>query len=233
MSVLKRIYTNDIVRSILWFAVRLWLGYEWITAASEKLGNGSAAWVGPQAGTAIKGFLTFAASPAQTSGDHPAVLGWYAWLINHIFLPNATILSYMVAYGELLIGIALILGLFTRFAAFWAALLNLLFMLAGQAGINPPMFTLEMGILLAGGTAGLFGMDPVAIPMLKNAVNKVFGRKAAVSVPTPAPVPADAPAFKAIDRERYITAEHRVETPEQADAKTAEKVDLPPAFPMW
>lgn len=209
MNVLKRIYTNKMVRADLWFFVRVYLAYEWISASAEKLGNGSAAWIGPQAGTAIKGFLTFAASPAQTSGDHPSVLGWYAWLINHVFLPNATAFSYMVAFGELCIGIALGVGLFTRFAAFWAAVLNLLFMLAGSTGINPPMFTLELLILLVGGTAGVFGMDPVAMPLLKKGFNRIFRRKA------PIVVPAEAPVFQPIDRERYIAGEHHVETPEQ------------------
>ncbi|HLV98281.1 MAG TPA: DoxX family membrane protein [Ktedonobacterales bacterium] len=209
MNALKRIYTSKAIRSDLWFLVRLYLAYEWISAATEKLGTGSAVWIGTKAGTAIKGFLTFAASPTQTGGDHPSVLGWYAWLINHVFLPNATALSYMVAFGELFIGIALGIGLFTRFAAFWAAFLNLLFMLAGSTGINPPMFTLEMMILLVGGTAGLFGMDIVAIPLLKKAVNRIFGRK------VPVVVPAEAPVFQPIDRERYIASEHQVETPEQ------------------
>lgn len=210
MNVLKRISTDKNVRSVLWFFVRVYLAYEWIMAAADKLGKDSAVWIGPQAGTAIKGFLTFAASPTQTSGDHPNVLNWYAWLINHVFLPNATAFSYMVAFGELAIGIALGIGVFTRFAAFWAAFLNLLFMLAGSTGINPPMFTLEMMILLVGGTAGLFGMDAVAIPLLKQGFNRFFGRKSPVVVPTAAP------AFQPIDRERYIASEHNIETPEQS-----------------
>ncbi len=208
MNVLKRIYTNKMVRSDLWFVVRLYLAYEWISAAADKLGKDSAVWIGPKAGIAIKGFLTFAASPAQTGGAHPSVLGWYAWLINHVFLPNATAFSYMVAFGELAIGIALGIGLFTRFAAFWAAFLNLMFLLAGSTGINPPMFTLEMAILLVGGTAGLFGMDVVAIPLLKKGVNRIFGRKAPVVV-------SAEPGFLPIDRERYIAGEHNVETPKQ------------------
>ncbi|HEY7348449.1 MAG TPA: DoxX family protein [Ktedonobacterales bacterium] len=211
MNLLKRIYTNNNLRSVLWFFVRVYLAYEWITASAEKLGTSSAVWVGPKAGTAVKGFLTFAASPAQTGGDHPSVLGWYAWLINHVFLPNATAFSYLVAFGELFIGIALGIGLFTRFAAFWAAFLNLLFMLAGSTGVNPPMFTLEMMILLVGGTAGLFGIDPVAIALLKKGTNQIFGRKA----PVPAPVPAEAAAFQPVDRERYIASEHQIETPER------------------
>ena len=36
---------------ILWLAVRLWLGYEWLNAGIEKLfGEGNAVWVGPKAG---------------------------------------------------------------------------------------------------------------------------------------------------------------------------------------
>jgi thiosulfate dehydrogenase [quinone] large subunit len=209
MNMLKRMYTSKVVRSDLWFLVRLYLAYEWISAAAEKLGKDSAVWIGPQAGTAIKGFLTFAASPAQTGGDHPSVLGWYAWLINHVFLPNATAFSYMVAFGELAIGIALGIGLFTRFAAFWAAFLNLLFMLAGSTGINPPMFTLEMMILLVGGTAGLFGLDLVVMPLLKKSYSRFFGRK------TPTSVTAETPVFQPIDRERYIASEHKVSTSEK------------------
>lgn len=209
MDTLKYVYNNKGMRAAIWFVLRLYLAYEWLDAAIEKLGKDSAVWVGPKAGTAIKGFLTFAASPQQTGGDHPSVLGWYAWLINHVFLPNATAFSYMVAFGELLVGLALLFGLFTRFAAFFAAFLNLNFMLSGSTGINVPMFTLALFILLVGGTAGLLGMDYAAIPLLKRGVNRVFKRPAPA-----APAPVAEPIFRPINRERYIAGEHQVETPD-------------------
>lgn len=88
------------MRAAIWFVIRLYLAYEWITAAMDKLGKDSAVWIGPKSGTAIKGFLGYAASAKMTGGDHPSVLGWYAWLINHVFLPNATVFSYMVVFGS-------------------------------------------------------------------------------------------------------------------------------------
>jgi thiosulfate dehydrogenase [quinone] large subunit len=209
MNALKYVYNSKGTRAALWFVIRLYLAYEWLDAAIEKLGKDSAVWIGPKAGTAVKGYLSFAASPTQTGGDHPNVLNWYAWLINHVFLPNATALSYIVAFGELFVGLALLFGLFTRFAAACAALMNLTYLLAGTTGVNVPMFTLEVFIVLVGGTAALIGMDYAAMPLLKKGVNRVFKRQAPA-----APVPAAEPVFRPIDRERYIASEHQVDTPD-------------------
>lgn len=209
MATLKRIYTNTLLRGTIWLVIRLWVGYEFLTAGWEKVtGSGSAVWVGNQAGVGIKGFLNHAISPAMTSGDHPSVLGWYADLIKNVFLPSAGVLTYMVAYGEVLVGLALIFGLFTRFAAFWAAFLNLMFLLAGSTGVNPPMFTLEVFILLVGGTAGLIGLDYFALPILGNITKHIFGHK------VEQPVVAEAPVFQPINKARYIASEHAVETPD-------------------
>lgn len=103
----------------------------------------------------------------MTGGAHASVLPPYVWLAQHAFLPAAVPLGYLVAVGETLIGIALIVGLFTRFAAFWGAVLNLLFLLAGSTGVNPSMFTIELSILLAGATAGLIGLDSYVLPSVK------------------------------------------------------------------
>ena len=63
------------------------------------------------------------------------------------------------AYGELLIGIALILGAFTGIAAFFGALLNWNFMMAGTASSNPMLFVLAIGLILAWKVAGYVGAD--------------------------------------------------------------------------
>lgn len=194
MNTLMSIFTNKAIRGIIWFAIRLYLGYEWIYAAIDKLGKDSAVWVGPKAGTGVKGFLNHAVSPQMTGGDHPSVLSWYAWLVNHVFLPNATALSYLIAYGELLVGIALIIGLFTRFTVFFGALMNLNFLLAGSTGINVPMFTLELAMLLVGGTAGLIGVDYFVLPLLSKLIKRDSGRE--VAAPAEAPMPA--PVFQSL-----------------------------------
>jgi thiosulfate dehydrogenase (quinone) large subunit len=142
------------------------------------------AFVGTQAGAGVKGFLTFALSPQMTGGAHPSVLPPYEWLARNVFLPNAIPVGYLVAIGEGLVGVALIVGLFTRFAAFWGAFLSLVFLLAGTTGVNPYMLTIELAILLAGATAGLIGLDYYALPLAKAQLAPWRKRRG-----TPAPLP--------------------------------------------
>ena len=159
---------------IAWLVVRLWLGYEWLTAGWEKaFGEGSALWVGPKAGAAVTGFLNGAiAKSALAPGfdvaktPHPAVQEWYAVLVQNYFLPNATAFSYLVAYGEILVGIALIVGIFTRFSAVMGVLMNLAYLFAGTTSTNPQLLVVGLTIALVGGLAvGYYGLDYFARPI--------------------------------------------------------------------
>ncbi len=47
--------------------------------------------------------------------------GFYQPLLENVFIPNAGLFSFLVAWGELALGIALILGVATRYAAFAGA----------------------------------------------------------------------------------------------------------------
>lgn len=167
---IEKLIPNAWVRATLWLIARLWVGYEFLTAGWSKLfGDEAAAFTGAHAGAGITGFLTYATSTPMAGGAHPSVLPPYVWAAQHLFLPLATPLGYAVAVGETLVGLALILGLVTRFAAFWGAFLNLMFLLAGSTGVNPYMLTIELGILLVGATAGLIGLDYYVLPYLKKA----------------------------------------------------------------
>lgn len=119
-------------------------------------------WVGEKAGVAVSGFLNGAV--AKSGGDHPDVAGWYAWFVENVALPNATVFSYMVAYGELLVGIALILGLFTGIAAFFGGFLNANFLLAGTVSSNPLLFILATWLVLGWRVAGWWGLDRWILP---------------------------------------------------------------------
>lgn len=165
---------NPKITGIVWLVVRLWLGYEWLMAGIEKaFGEGSAVWVGPKAGTAVTGFLkgAIAKSPLADGFDpiknpHPAVQEWYATLVRDVFLPNATLFSYLVAYGEILVGLALIVGLFTRFAAFWGIVMNLAYLFAGTTSTNPQLLVVGLVVLLVGGVAvSYYGLDYFARPI--------------------------------------------------------------------
>jgi thiosulfate dehydrogenase (quinone) large subunit len=116
---------------------------------------------------ALQGFLQFATSATMTTGPHPSVVGPYVWLTDHLFLPHAAFLSYLVTMGELMVGLGLILGIFTRVASLGGTLLNVNYMLAGSAGLNAPMLPIELSIVLVGTTAGLIGLDAVILPYLR------------------------------------------------------------------
>lgn len=141
---------------------RLYVGYEWLSAGLEKVQ--SPVWAGAQAGTAITGFVKGAL--AKTAGDHPDVQGWYATFLQSVVLPNAALWSQMVSYGELLVGIALILGAFTGIAAFFDSFMNANYLLAGTVSTNPVLFAIATLLVLAWKTAGWWGLDRWLLPAL-------------------------------------------------------------------
>ncbi len=148
----------------LWLLIRLYVGYEWLIAGWGKLTNPAGVWVGEKAGAAVTGFLGGALK--KTSGDHPDVQGFYAWFIQHVALPNAALLSYLVTFGEILVGVALILGLFTGIAAFFGGLMNANYLLAGTVSSNPVLFVLGLLLVLAWRTAGYWGLDRWVLPRI-------------------------------------------------------------------
>lgn len=139
---------------------RLYLGYAWITAGWHKIVDGFDA----------TGFLKGAL--AKASGEHPAVQGWWAAFIEHVALPNVGLFNVLVPWGELLVGIALILGLFTTFAALMGAVMNFSFMFSGTTSTNPQMILLTMFILVAGANAGRYGLDRWVVPYIRKFLNK-------------------------------------------------------------
>ncbi len=65
----------------------------------------------------------------------------------------------VVVYGEVLVGIALILGAFTGVAAFFGAMMNWNFMMAGSASTNPVLFIIAVALIMAWKVAGHIGAD--------------------------------------------------------------------------
>src|SRR5918995_731544 len=146
----------------VWLVVRVYLGYLWLVAGWGKLTDPSGIWVGSEAGAAVAGFAQGAMQ--QTTGEHPQVTGWYASFLENVVIPNAALFSYLVTFGEILVGVALILGLFTGIAAFCGAFMNASFIFAGTAGANPLMFILAILVIFAWRVAGYWGLDRWALP---------------------------------------------------------------------
>lgn len=141
----------------LWAVIRIYLGYSWLTGGLGKLTGG---------GFDASGFLQGAV--AQAGGDHPAVQGWWAVFLEQVALPNAGLFSFLVMWGEILVGIALILGVFTNFAALMGITMNFAFLFSGTVSTNAQMVLLTVFILVAGANAGRYGLDRWVMPYLRN-----------------------------------------------------------------
>jgi thiosulfate dehydrogenase [quinone] large subunit len=74
--------------------------------------------------------------------------------------------SKLVAVGETLVGIALIVGLFTGIAAFFGSFMNVNYLLAGAVSTNPILFVIATWLVLAWKTAGWWGLDRWVLPLL-------------------------------------------------------------------
>jgi len=146
----------------IWLLPRLWLGYQWLDAVSHKLTDPK--WV--QTGEALKGFWLNAVKIPET-GRPPIAFDWYRTFLQSLIDAQAyTWFAKLVVAGELLVGIALIVGAFTGIAALFGGLMNWNFMMAGSASTNPVLFIVAVGLILAWKVAGYIGADYVLLRFL-------------------------------------------------------------------
>jgi thiosulfate dehydrogenase [quinone] large subunit len=142
--------------------IRLYLGWSWVDASLHKVSD--PAWV--QTGEALKGFWVRAVT-IPDSGKPIAAYDWYRAFLQYM-LDNQwyTWFAKLVAYGELLIGIALILGAFVGIAAFFGAFMNWNFIMAGTASTNALLFVIAIVLILAWKVAGWYGLDRFLLPIV-------------------------------------------------------------------
>ncbi|MBP1967754.1 DoxX family protein [Paenibacillus aceris] len=141
--------------------LRFYLGWSWLQAGWGKIAGGN---------FDSSGFLKGAIKNA--SGDHPAVQSWWADFINHFALPNAGLFNVLVPWGEFLVGLGLILGIFTTFAVLMGLVMNFSYMFSGTTSTNPQMVLMGMLILAAGLNAGRIGVDRWVIPVINKKILK-------------------------------------------------------------
>ena len=96
--------------------------------------------------------------------------------------------ALLVTFGEIAVGVALIFGTLTGIAAFFGALMNVSYLLAGSTSSNPVLFTFAIGLMLAWKVAGYYGLDRYLLPRLGTpwSLGSVFRRQAE---PTAGPPP--------------------------------------------
>ncbi|MCT2197656.1 DoxX family membrane protein, partial [Paenibacillus sp. p3-SID1389] len=69
--------------------------------------------------------------------------------LEHFALPNVGLFNFLVPYGEFLVGLGLILGTFTTFAALMGFVMNAAFLFSGTVSTNAQMLILEVLVLVA------------------------------------------------------------------------------------
>ncbi len=147
----------------LWTIIRVWLGYQWILAAEHKIGD--AAWTG--GGAALKAFWVRAVAIPQLPAKPMITFDWYRTSLQYLLDIQAYAwFAKLVAYGELLVGIALVVGAFVGIAAFFGGLMNWNYMMAGTASTNPVLFLVAIVLILAWKVAGYYGLDYYLLPAL-------------------------------------------------------------------
>ncbi|MEO8570368.1 MAG: DoxX family protein [Chloroflexota bacterium] len=149
---------------LFWLPIRLFVGFAWLEAGWHKASG--AGWL--DGGAALQGYWTHAvAVPAQGAGSPAITYDWYRTFLQTLLDSQAyTWFAPLIAFGEIAVGLGLIVGCLTGFAAFFGALMNMSFLLAGSASSNPVMLTLAIGLILAWKVAGYYGVDRYILPML-------------------------------------------------------------------
>lgn len=145
----------------LWLIIRLYVGYQWISAGYGKLTN-------PEwwSGDALASFWAKAiAIPEQGRPD--IAYDWYRAFLTYMYDHQwYTWFSKIIMFGETTIGLCLILGAFVGIAAFLGCFLNWNFIMAGSASSNGLLFALSVLLVLAWKVAGWYGLDRYLLPML-------------------------------------------------------------------
>lgn len=150
-----RLLLGNVFFSLFWLPVRFFVGRDWLSAGWHKVTDPE--WT--QSGTALQAYWQRAA--AIPEGGRPAITydwfrqvlqfmldnGWYSWF------------GKLIAFGELLVGLGLLVGALVGIAAVFGTVMNFSFMLAGSASTNPVLFGLAVFLVLAWKVAGFWGLD--------------------------------------------------------------------------
>ena len=182
---IARFLFQGTIASWLWLVVRIYAGYSFLDAGWHKFTD--PAWM-DGTGQGILGFWQRAVAIPDAPARPLITFDWYRSFLQFLIDTNsAGWFSYVIVFGELAVGLGLILGAFVGLAAAGGLLMNLAFMLAGTTSTNPVLAILGVLLILAWKNAGYVGLDRFLLPLLGTPWRQPKPAKATV---TPRPVPA-------------------------------------------
>jgi thiosulfate dehydrogenase [quinone] large subunit len=146
----------------LYLGIRLFLGWEWLEAGWHKLTD--PAWF--QTGQALRSYWERAVVVPQQGRPpitYPAYRAFIQYMLDHNW---HTWFNQVIIWGEILVGLGLLVGGLTAIAATFALLMNFSFMFAGTVSSNPTMIILEALIIYGWRVSGWWGLDHILLPLL-------------------------------------------------------------------
>jgi thiosulfate dehydrogenase [quinone] large subunit len=185
---IARLLFQNTKASIIWLIVRLYVAFDFLQAGWHKLND--PAWMGD--GSGILAFWTRAAG-VNSAGQPVIAYGWYRSFIQFLIDSSSAVwFSKLIVAGELLVGLGLLVGGLVGVAAFFGALMNMSFLMAGTVSTNPVLFFAGIMLILAWKNAGYLGLDRFLLPLLRTPwdrpVRNVAPALPVIAPPLPQPV---------------------------------------------
>jgi thiosulfate dehydrogenase [quinone] large subunit len=154
---------QDIRSAAIWLPIRLYIGLDFLSAGWHKFGD--PAWM--DNGTALLGYWKGAVAVNAQTGKGAITYDWWRNFLQTMIDANAhTWFAKVITFGEMLIGVGLIVGALVGIAAFFGVVMNMSFLLSGSVSVNPVFLTLGILLIMAWKVAGWFGLDRWLLPAL-------------------------------------------------------------------
>jgi thiosulfate dehydrogenase [quinone] large subunit len=139
------------VVSVVWLAMRVWLGIMWIQAGWAKLWGAENSAFLHHGGAGVAGFATHGV----------AAYTWWHHFLTGVVVPNSGAIGILVAVAEFTIGVALVAGLFTRLAALASLGLLFTYVMSGTASVCALYALFAIVIMVTWRTSSWIGLDGV------------------------------------------------------------------------
>ncbi len=153
----------DVRAAWIWLPLRLAAGLTWLEGGIAKV-NGPG-WL--DGGEALRAYWAGAVRAPSPAGQLSIVFDAYRGMIEVLLnLGVYTWVGPAIAFGELVIGVALIVGAFTGVAALIGGFMNWTLLMAGTATTNGLLFAVSVGLILAWRISGFIGADYVLLAKL-------------------------------------------------------------------
>ena len=147
----SRGFVNPSTPAIAWLAVRVWVGCMWVQAGWSKVFGAENPYFLHNNGAGVAGF----------AGHGAAAYSWWGSIMHSFVVPNASWIAVLVAFGELAIGLGLVVGFLTRTAAVCSLLLLFTYIMSGTASVCAFYALCALIVLATWRTSTWIGVDGV------------------------------------------------------------------------